>query len=232
MENTNRFSIKEWAEDDRPQERLLRLGPSALSLSELLAIILRTGNADESALDLAKRILLAVKNDLSVLGKMTAVDLQKKYKGIGRAKSAMIVAMLELGKRRSEAGSREKVLMNNSRRVFDYMYAHMADLAHEESWVLLLNHSNHLIDAKLIGKGGLTETTVDTRIVLKYALEALATKVILCHNHPSGNLQPSRADIEMTARLRKALDTVDILLVDHLIFSENGYYSFADERIF
>lgn len=232
MENINRFTIKDWAEDDRPQERLLRLGPSALSLSELLAVILRTGNAEESALDLSKRILLGAKNDLSALGKMSAKDLQKTYKGIGQAKAAMILAVLELGKRRSEAGSREKIPMNNSRRVFDYMYARMADLPHEESWVLLLNHSNHLLDAKLIGKGGLTETMVDTRIVLKLALEALATKVILCHNHPSGSLQPSRADIQLTDKLRKALQAVDIMLVDHLILSENGYYSFADERIF
>ena len=232
MENTNRFSIKDWAEDDRPQERLLRLGASALSLSELLAIILRSGTAEESAVDLAKRILLGAKNDLSALGKLSAKDLQKNYKGIGQAKAAMIVATLELGKRRSESASREKILMNNSRRAFDYLYARMADLSHEEAWVLLLNNSNHLIEAKQIGKGGLTETLVDTRIVLKLALDALATKVILCHNHPSGCLRPSRADIQMTERLRKALQAVDIILVDHLILGENSYYSFADEMVF
>ncbi len=232
MKTTDRISIKDWAEDDRPQERLLRLGPSALSLSELMAIILRTGSDTESALDLSKRILSGVKNDLSSLSKLTAKELQKSYKGIGEAKAAMILATLELGKRRNDISGREKLQMNNSRLIFDFMYARMADLTHEESWVLLLNASNRLLDVKMIGRGGLTETLVDMRIVLKYALDALATKVVLCHNHPSGTPKPSRADIQMTERLRKALSSVDILLIDHLILCERSYYSFADEMVF
>ena len=235
MEKTNRFTIKEWAEEDRPQERLLRLGPSALSLSELLAIVLRTGTATESAVDLSKRIMLGVKNDLSALGKMSAKDLQKTYKGIGQAKAAMILAVLELGKRRMDsagASGAQRLYMNNSRLIFDYMYARMADLSHEESWVLLLNSSNRLLDVKLIGKGGLTETLVDMRLVLKYALEALATKVVLCHNHPSGNPRPSKPDLQLTEKLRKALHSVDIYLVDHLIICDHAYFSFADEHIF
>lgn len=232
MENTGKFTIKEWAEEDRPQERLLQWGPSALSLSELLAIILRSGTASESALDLSKRILSSVNYNLLELSKLSARDLQKQYKGVGQAKAAMIVAVMELGKRRSEILSKEKPQMNSSRLIYDYMYARMADLPHEESWALLLNASNRLLEVKLIGKGGLTETMIDVRIVLKYALDAMATKVVICHNHPSGNPQPSRADIQLTEKLRKALLSMDILLMDHLILCEHSYFSFADERVF
>ncbi len=232
MEKTTRFSIKDWAEDDRPQERLLRYGPSALSLSELLAIILRTGTRSESALDLSKRVLSGVENDLSALGKLSPRELQDRYKGVGQAKAAMILSCLELGKRRGETQLREKVQLLNSRDVYRYMFARMADLPHEESWVLLLNNSNRLIAERQIGKGGISETLVDIRIVMKFALEALAPRVILCHNHPSGTLKPSTPDIKLTEKLRKALQGMDISLVDHLIVSEQGYYSFADEMIF
>ena len=229
MEGVKDFlSIKSWAEEDRPREKLLLKGKSTLSDAELIAILLRTGVTGNSALDIAKKILHRVNGDLNELGKLTVSELKKMEKGLGDTKAITIVAALELGRRRQSSEVREKPVIKSSRDSFEYIYPEVADLPHEEFYVLYLNKSNRVITHKHISSGGVSGTVADTKIILKNAVELLASSIIAVHNHPSGNTNPSHADIELTRKLKEASKLLDILLLDHLIIGEKKYHSFAD----
>ena len=230
MEENNQFlSIKSWAEEDRPREKLLLKGKAALSDAELLTILLRTGVVGNSALDIAKKILHRVNGDLNELGKLSVSELKKMEKGLGDTKAITIVAALELGRRRQSSEVREKPVIHTSREFFDYIYPEMSDLKHEEFYVLYMNRANRPITFKHISKGGVTGTVADTKIILKHALELLASSLIAFHNHPSGNLKPSQADIDLTKKLKAAALLIDVVLLDHLIIGDKNYYSFADD---
>lgn len=222
------ISIKSWAEDDRPREKLMLKGQSALSDAELLAILLGSGSRNESAVDLAKRILAKAENNLSLLGKMTLADL-KTFKGMGEAKAVTVLAAMELGRRRKQSDVRDRIQISSSKDVFEIMEPQLADLPHEEFWIILLNRSNKIIRKECISRGGITGTIADLRLIFKPAVESLATGLIVCHNHPSGNIKPSDADISLTRKIRDAGALLDIQLLDHLIIAEKAYYSFADE---
>jgi DNA repair protein RadC len=223
-------SIKAWAEDDRPREKLLRKGRSALSNAELLAIILGSGSTKESAVDLAKRILAFVKNDLAALSRLSVEDLCK-FKGVGPAKAISIITTLELGNRRRLAGASVQNKINSSKIAFELLQPRIGDLSVEEFWVIYLANNNRPIDTECISKGGMAGTVVDTRVVFKRALEKQATGLILAHNHPSGGLVPSQADRVLTKRFVEAGKVMDIQVLDHLIVTEHNYYSFADEGL-
>lgn len=220
--------IKEWSEDDRPRERLLQHGAEALSNAELLAILIGSGSTGESAVDLMKRILSDVDNSLNQLGKLTIHDLCQ-YNGIGPAKAITILAATELGRRRQADNEDERAKIMQSSDIYSQMVPILRDATTEEAWVLLLNNNHRLIKKLRISSGGLTETLVDIRIVLKEALIANATAIILCHNHPSGNCRPSRADDELTRRLATACQTMRMKLVDHVVIVDGDYYSYGDE---
>jgi DNA repair protein RadC len=222
--------IKAWAEDDRPREKLLLKGKAALSDAELLAILIGSGSKNESAVDLSKRILTDVNNNLNKLGKLSVSGLTK-FKGIGLAKAVTIVTALELGRRRRLEEALQLTQITNSKAVFDVMQPLIGELHAEEFWIIYLNNSNKIIYKEQLSKGGLTATLVDVRLVFKKALDLFATAVILCHNHPSGKLQPSAADKAITAKLIKAGETLDIKVLDHIIITENAYFSFADESL-
>jgi DNA repair protein RadC len=229
MEETNQFlSIKSWAEEDRPREKLLLKGKAALSDAELITILLRTGVVGNSALDIAKKLLHHVKGDLNALGKLTVNEIKKLEKGLGETKAITIVAALELGRRRQSSEVRDKPVIKSSREFFDYMYSEMSDLPHEEFYVLFLNRANKPITYKHISAGGISGTVVDTKIILRHAIELLASSFIAYHNHPSGNLRPSQADITLTKTLKEAAKLIDVLMLDHLIVGDKNYYSFAD----
>jgi DNA repair protein RadC len=230
MAEYKNLSIKEWSLEDRPREKLLNKGISTLSDAELIAIIIRMGTRDESAVELAKRILNSVENNLNELGKLSVDDLQK-YKGMGEAKAIGIVAALELGRRRklSESVNRKKIA--SSRDIYDIFHPVLADLPNEEFWITLLNRSNKIIERIKISQGGISGTITDVRIILKIALEKLASAIILCHNHPSGNPKPSEADISITQKIKESGKLMDINLLDHIIVTDGNYYSFADEGL-
>lgn len=229
MESTT-FSIKYWAEDDQPREKLMLKGKSVLSDAELIAILISSGNRDESAVELSKRILASVENNLHTLGKLTVKQLMV-FKGIGEAKAISIVAAMELGRRRRTEDVLELQKITSSKAVFEIMQPIIGELPHEEFWVLFLNNSNKVIYKSQISKGGITGTLVDTRIVFKLALEHNATSIILLHNHPSGKLQASEADKQITQKLKIAGLQLDIAVLDHIIITEKDYLSFADEGI-
>jgi DNA repair protein RadC len=221
------FPIKQWAEDDRPREKMLLKGLSSLSDAELIAILISSGTKKESAVDLAKSILSLTKNNLTSLGRLTAPDL-RQVKGIGLAKALKVVAALELGRRRKreEPVLKQKIASSaDSFRLFEPL---LTDLTHEEFWVLLLNRAHKIIGYKKLSEGGVSGTFVDARIIFKYAIENLASSIILCHNHPSGNLEPSDADKQLTRNLKKAAALFQITLIDHLIIGDAKYYSFSD----
>lgn len=222
------ISIKSWAEDDRPREKLLGKGRNALSDAELIAILIGSGSKNESAVELSQKILASISNNLNALGKLSVNDLMK-FKGIGEAKAITIAAALELGRRRNreKPAKRDKII--TSRDVFDVFYPQLTDLPHEEFWILLLNRANSIINKINISRGGVSGTIVDVKIILKIAIENLATSIILCHNHPSGNIMPSQSDIDMTKNLKQASALVEIQTLDHIIIGENAYYSFSDE---
>ncbi|MBR9831688.1 RadC family protein [Acidiluteibacter ferrifornacis] len=224
------LGIKAWAEEDRPREKLLLKGKTALSDAELIAILIGSGSRDETAVELSKRILSAASNNLNQLGKMSIVDLQK-FKGIGEAKAISIAAALELGRRRKETEAVKRVKITASSVVFENMREVMEDLPHEEFWVLLLNRGNQILERVNISKGGVSQTVVDSKIIFKMAIDKLASSIILCHNHPSGNLKPSDADIQLTKKLKEAGRILDLPILDHLIFADNTYFSFADEGL-
>ncbi|WP_339735798.1 DNA repair protein RadC [uncultured Sunxiuqinia sp.] len=223
-------SIKEWAVEDRPREKLLTKGTRSLSEAELLAILIGSGNSKESAVELSRRILLAVNNDLSVLSKKDASYLLK-FRGIGEAKAVNIMAALELGRRRKEHGTSVKTVIANSNDAANYFRPLLEDLPHEEFWVLLLNRSNTVIDKFMISQGGVTGTVIDVKLILKVALERLACSLILCHNHPSGNMMASEADKKVTKKIRDAAELMEISVLDHVIIAHDQYLSFADEAL-
>jgi DNA repair protein RadC len=224
------YSIKQWAKDDRPREKLRSKGPAALSDSELIAILLHHGTREKSAVDLAKDILRLGKDNLSELGKLSVQELCR-IKGIGEAKAVTIVAALELGRRRQAAASLEKPVVTSSGDVARYLQSLLRDHRHEVFAVLFLNRANKINHFEVVSEGGITGTVADPRIILKKALEEDAVSLILCHNHPSGSLRPSRADEELTVKIKEAARFFDIKVLDHLIVSEEGYFSFADEGI-
>lgn len=225
----NRFSIREWALDDRPREKMIQNGAAALSNAELLAILLGSGSAKESAVDLAKRILGAAGNNLNELGKISMEQLCKDFKGIGPVKAVTIAAAMEIGKRRRSSEVVKRLQIRNSRDIYELLHSRMADLDHEECWLLLMNNQHRILDTIRISHGGVSETTVDPKIVLKHALGKLASSIVLAHNHPSGNPQPSGSDDRLTQKLKLACINMDIQLTDHLVYCDSHYYSYADE---
>lgn len=224
------FSIKKWSEDDRPREKLLLKGKNALSHAELIAILINSGNKEESAVALSKRILASVALNLTELGKLSVNDLMK-FKGIGEAKSISIIAALELGRRRRGEEAIEKKQVTSSSSVFELMQPIIGELSHEEFWIVYLNNSNKVLKKIQLSKGGIVGTLVDVRLVLKAALQIDAVGLILTHNHPSGSLIPSQADKKITQKLKIASETIDIKVLDHLIITEKAYFSFADENL-
>lgn len=223
--------INQWAEDDRPREKFLLKGKSSLSDSELLAILIGSGSRNESAVQLCQRILATANNNLNQLGKLSIAQLTE-FKGIGEAKAIAIAAALELGRRRRSEDAEELKKISSSKAVFEIMQPIIGELPHEEFWILYLNNSNKVIHKAQLSKGGITGTVVDSRIVFKTAFEQNATSIILTHNHPSGKLAASQADIEITKRLKLAGEQLEILILDHIIITEAGYYSFQDNGIF
>lgn len=232
MENVNKpsTSIKTWAIDDRPREKLLAKGVTALSNSELLAILLNTGSKNKSAVELAREVLKLGSDNLNELGRLSLSDF-KQVKGIGQAKSLIIAAALEFGRRRQASFALEKTVVRSSRDIAQYLQTSLKDYNYEVFAVVFLNRANKINHFEIISKGGITGTVADPRIILKKALEEEATSIILCHNHPSGNLRPSRADEELTKKIKDAATYFDIKIIDHIIVSEEGFYSFADEGI-
>jgi DNA repair protein RadC len=223
-------SIKSWAKDDRPREKLLSKGAAVLSNSELLAILIINGTKQKSAVELAQEVLRSGKDNLNELGKLSVKELTK-IKGIGEAKAISIVAAMELGRRRQATASIEKPVVSSSADVAVYLQTSLKDYKHEVFAVIYLNRANKINDINIISQGGITGTVADPRIILKQALEKDAVSLILCHNHPSGSLKPSRADEELTHKIKEAAKYFDIKVLDHLIVSDDGYYSFADEGI-
>ncbi len=230
MENINPHptSIKNWAVDDRPREKLLCNGAACLSNSELLAILINNGSREKSAVDLAKEILRLGHNNLNELGKISYNDL-KKVKGIGAAKAISILAALELGRRRHSSIILGKTVVRNSKEIADYLKTILKDLHYEVFVVIFLNRANKIKHFEIISRGGITGTVADPRIILKKAIEEDATSIVLSHNHPSGNLVPSKADEDITQKIKMAATYFDIKVLDHIIVSEEGYFSFADE---
>ncbi len=224
-----KLSIKFWSVEDRPREKMLSKGLSSLSNAELIAILIGSGNREESAVDVCKRILSDVDNNLNELGKITVEKLKRDYRGIGEAKAITIVAALELGRRRKLSEVKQKLKISGSHDVYEMMHPILADLPHEEFWIVLLNRANKVINTLKISQGGVAGTVIDPKIIMKAALDQLASSIILCHNHPSGNKQPSQQDISITKKLKEAGKVMDIPVLDHLIVTDNGYYSFADE---
>ncbi len=227
----NNFSIKQWAEDDKPREKLMGKGKAALSDAELIAILIGSGSRNESAVQLSKRILASVDNNLNAIGKLSLKQLME-FKGIGEAKAITIIAALELGRRRRAEETIELKKITSSKDVFELMQPVIGELPHEEFWILYLNNSNKVIYKAQLSKGGITGTVVDIRLVFKIALEQNATSIILTHNHPSGKLLASEADIQITKKLKLAGQQMDIAILDHIIITETGFYSFQDEGIF
>ncbi|WP_298339391.1 DNA repair protein RadC [uncultured Algibacter sp.] len=230
QEKPSSFSIKNWSQDDQPREKLLYKGKAVLSDAELVAILIGSGNRDESAVALSKRILASTDNNLSDLGKRSIKQLME-FKGIGEAKAITIVAALELGRRRRGEEALDKKKITSSKSVFELMQPIIGELQHEEFWIIYLNNSNKVIQKNQLNKGGITGTLVDVRLVLKNALEVGATGLILAHNHPSGTLKPSEADKQITQKLKIAAQSLDIKVLDHLIITEKAYFSFADETL-
>ncbi len=224
------FSIKNWSEDDRPREKLQLKGRAALSDAELIAILIGSGNQDESAVALSKRILAVVENNLTQLGTCDMAALTK-FKGIGEAKAVSIIAALELGRRRAGAQALERYAITSSKTVFQLMEPVLGDLDHEEFWIIYVNNANKVIQKMQLSKGGITGTIVDNRLVLKTALSIGAVGMVLVHNHPSGSLKPSVADKQITEKLKLSAASLDIQILDHIIVTQKAYFSFADEQI-
>lgn len=225
-----KYSIKLWAKDDRPREKLLLKGPAVLSNSELIAILINHGTKEKSAVELAQEVLRLGKDNLHELGKLSVKELMR-VKGIGEAKAISIVAAMELGRRRQALAYREKPAITSSSDVANYLQVLLKDYKHEVFAVVFLNRSNKINHFQIISEGGITGTVADPRLILKKALEEDAVSMILCHNHPSGSLKPSKADEELTYKIKEAAKYFDIKVLDHLIVSDDGYYSFADEGI-
>jgi DNA repair protein RadC len=224
------LSIKNWAVDDRPREKLLKKGAAALSDSEILAILIGNGSRKKSAVELAREVMELGKNNLNEVGKLSLKDMMR-IKGIGEAKAITLAAALELGRRRQASPLFEKTMVKKSQDIADYLQAHIKDLSVEVFAVVFLNRANKINHFRIISQGGITGTVADPRVILKAALDEEATSIVLCHNHPSGNLKPSQADQVLTSKIKEAAKFLDIQVLDHLIVSEEGYYSFADEGL-
>ncbi|MEP4533598.1 MAG: DNA repair protein RadC [Cyclobacteriaceae bacterium] len=232
MENepSKSLSIKSWAEEDRPREKLLLKGKATLSDAELIGILIGSGTRTLSAVDVAKIILREYGNDLNKLARLSVKELMK-FKGIGEAKAISIVSALELGRRRKETETTKKPVIKSSEQAYEYLKPEMLDLAHEEFWVILLKRNNEIIRKDRISIGGVSGTVVDAKIIMRKALDELASNIILMHNHPSGNLKPSQSDIQLTKKLKEAGRLMDIPILDHIIFTDQGFFSFADESL-
>ncbi len=222
------MNIKSWAEEDRPREKLLMKGKASLTNAELIAILIASGNSRESAVDLAKRILDSVDNNLNELGKLSVNDLQK-FNGIGEAKAISIIAAMELGRRRQSSDVAEKTPIKSSRDGYNFALQHLADLPYEAFLVMYVNRANKIIHHQILSQGGVSGTVVDIRLILKIAIEKLASGIFVAHNHPSGKLTPSPADERITKQLHEVAKLMDIILLDHIIVGDNAYFSFADE---
>ena len=227
-QQVSKLKLKDWAAEDRPVEKMIMNGSGALSNAELLACMIGTGSADLDALEVAKLILSKAENNLNELGKLS-IDVLLSFPSVGKQKATAIVAAIELGKRRRSEAVVKRIQIRNSRDIYESIHAKMADLDHEECWVLLMNNQHRIIELVRISHGGVSETTVDPKIVLKAALGCLASSVVLIHNHPSGNPYPSSCDDKITQKIKLGCQNLDIQLTDHLIFSESSYYSYADE---
>ena len=228
--NNSSTSIKNWAIDDRPREKLFAKGPFALSDSELLAILINTGSRTKSAVELAKEVLRLGKDNLNELGKLSVNDLMK-INGIGEAKAITLAAALELGRRRQASLALLKSSIKSSNDVAEYLRVKLRDNYTEVFAVVFLNKANRINNFEIISKGGITGTVADPRVILKKALEVDATSIVLCHNHPSGSLKPSKADEDLTIKIKEAAKYFDIRVMDHIIVSEDGFFSFADEGL-
>ena len=228
MEAITKINIKDWALEDRPREKLLAKGIDSLSNAELLAILIGSGNRDETAVGLSQRILRSVENNLNQLGKLSVKNLMRNFKGIGEAKAITIIAAMELGRRRKLSDILHRETIISSKAAFEYMSTVLSDIEHEEFWIVLLNTAKKIISRHKIGQGGIDATSVDKRIIVKKALEVNATGVILSHNHPSGNRTASNSDLKITNEIKQALELFDIELVDHIIVADTTYLSFAD----
>ncbi len=224
------LKITDWAVEDRPREKLYNKGTSSLSDAELLAILIGSGTRNRSAVDLGRELLALVENNLNSLGKLSIREL-RKIKGIGSARAVTIAAALELGRRRKQAEIPDNKQIKCSRDVYDMLSPLLSDLPHEEFWILFLNRSNRVMNRIKLSQGGVSGTVTDVRIVMKKAIENLASGIIVCHNHPSGNLSPSESDTRITQKIKEAGALMDIQLLDHLIISDKDYYSFADNGL-
>jgi len=224
------FGIKSWAEEDRPREKMLQKGRAALSDAELIAILLGSGTTKLTAVDVGMLMLQAVDNDLNELARLSIKQLCR-HPGVGPAKAISVVAALELGRRRKEQGAGRRTTIASSRDIYQLVRPALQDLPHEEFWVILLNRANVVMRQEKISSGGVAGTVADPKLIFKHALENLASSLILVHNHPSGNRQPSTADISLTKKLKEAGNFLDLPILDHLIYTDNGYFSFADEGL-
>lgn len=225
---TDKLNINQWAEDDRPREKFMRNGAKNLSNAELLAILIGSGSTDESAVELMKRILGDCNNNLNTLGKKTIHELTQ-YKGMGPAKAVTVLAACELGKRRQAEGVEPRPRLDSADAIYSHMHTKMQDLDVEEAWVLLMNQNFRLIKEECISHGGISETAVDIRIIIREAILHNATVIALCHNHPSNNTTPSADDDRLTQRLKKACETMRIHMADHIIVTDGRYYSYCEE---
>ena len=224
----NYIPISSWAEDDKPREKMLLKGVASLSVNELLAILLRSGSGGESALDLARRILADSNNDLILLARLSVSDFMSRYKGVGMAKAASIIAAMELGRRRALSTVREEPMLTTSRDLYDYLQPLIGDLDHEEFWVMTLSSACRIKSCERLFSGGIESTIIDIRMVFRKVLESKACSIVIAHNHPSGNDRPSAQDIVLTKKVREAGKVLDIVLLDHIIVCPDRYYSFAD----
>jgi DNA repair protein RadC len=232
MENyDNKIGIKSWAEADRPREKLSAQGRRALTDAELIAILIGSGSRNETAVELSKRILHHYDNDLNKLGKASINELSN-FKGIGEAKAISIIAALEIGRRRNDTESKAPEFIGFSKDGYDIMRRHLVDLQHEEFWIILTGRSGKVLGKEMVSKGGLANTLIDLKIIFNAALQYKANGIVLVHNHPSGNLKPSHEDLALTKRIADAGRILDIMVTDHLIITDNGYYSFADDGLF
>ena len=230
MDNTNgRLRMKEWAEEDRPREKMLLKGVSSLSDAELIAILIGSGNKEETAVQLSQRILNSVSNNLNALGKLSIKKLME-YKGIGKAKAITIAAAMELGRRKIVSEPEKKAAIHSSKDSYQLFYPIMCDLPHEELWIALTNRQGKVIEKVKISQGGISGTNADLRVIMKAAINSACSGIVLCHNHPSGNQQPSAEDDILTSRLGKAVQLMEIKLLDHIIVCDKYYYSYADEN--
>lgn len=227
----SKLSIKQWAEEDRPREKLLLKGVSSLSDSELIAILIGSGNNKESAVELSKRILQNSNNDLNLLARLGVSDLVNNFKGVGNAKAITIIAALEIGRRRKTSERSERRTISSSRIAYEEFIPMLADLNHEETWVILTDRSNKIVSTFQVSSGGISGTVVDIRLILREALNKYASGIFLGHNHPSENCRPSPQDQQITKKLNEAARLMDIVLLDHIIVCGSKYFSFADEGI-